>query len=83
MSDDNNCSDANINDHHFHYGYYVRGAAEVARKDPTWAQDSNWGGMVNLLIRDFANPDRSNSMFPFLRHFSPYEGHSWADGGGV
>ncbi|WP_254527900.1 glycosyl hydrolase [Natrinema gelatinilyticum] len=75
-------SGANINDHHFHYGYYVRGAAEVARKDPTWAQDSNWGGMVDLLIRDFANPDRSDSMFPFLRHFSPYEGHSWADGGG-
>ncbi|WP_254273136.1 glycosyl hydrolase [Haloarcula marina] len=88
-------SGANINDHHFHYGYYIRGAAEIARNDRTWAQDSNWGGMVNLLIRDFANwerPNRANAQspasnpkdsFPFLRNFSPYEGHSWADGGGA
>ncbi|MFC5368953.1 glycosyl hydrolase [Salinirubrum litoreum] len=88
-------SGANINDHHFHYGYYVRGAAEIARNDRTWAQDANWGSMVRLLVRDFANwerPDRSNTQspasnpkdsFPFLRNFSPYEGHSWADGGGA
>ncbi|MFC6954227.1 glycosyl hydrolase [Halorubellus litoreus] len=87
-------SGADINDHHFHYGYYVRGAAEVARHDPTWAEDANWGGMVELLVADYANwkrPDRSNALdpasnphdsFPFLRNFSPYEGHSWASGSG-
>ncbi|WP_267643157.1 glycosyl hydrolase [Haloarchaeobius amylolyticus] len=69
-----------LNDHHFHYGYFVKAAAEIARTNPTWADDANWGGMVDLLIRDFANPSRSDSMFPFLRNFSPYEGHSWAAG---
>jgi endoglucanase Acf2 len=85
-------SGEDINDHHFHYGYYVRGASEIARHDSTWAQDSNWGGMVDLLVRDFANwerPDESASLdpannprdsFPFLRNFSPFEGHSWASG---
>ncbi|MFC7097137.1 glycosyl hydrolase [Halobaculum marinum] len=69
-----------LNDHHFHYGYFVKGAAEVARTDPTWADDANWGGMVELLIRDYASPDRDDPLFPFLRNFSPYAGHSWAAG---
>ncbi|WP_435365899.1 glycosyl hydrolase [Haloarchaeobius sp. DYHT-AS-18] len=69
-----------LNDHHFHYGQYVKAAAEITRTNPTWADDSNWGGMVDLLIRDYANPSRSDAKFPFLRNFSPYEGHSWAAG---
>ncbi|MFP8890254.1 glycosyl hydrolase [Natrialbaceae archaeon A-CW2] len=74
-----------LNDHHFHYGYFVRGAAEIARNDPDWASESEWGGMVDLLIRDFANPDRDDDSFPFLRTYDPYSGHSWAGGpsGGV
>lgn len=36
--------------------------------------------MINLLVRDAANPSRTDSMFPFLRNFSPYGGHSWANG---
>ncbi|WP_435320952.1 glycosyl hydrolase [Haloarchaeobius sp. TZWSO28] len=87
-------SGESLNDHHFHYGYYVRAAAEIARHDSTWASDSNWGGMVRLLITDYANwkrPDRTNAVdpvnnphdsFPFLRNFSPFEGHSWASGSG-
>ncbi|ODR80949.1 hypothetical protein BG842_00675 [Haladaptatus sp. W1] len=73
-------SGADLNDHHFHYGYYVKGAAEIARTDPTWADGINWGGMVDHVIRDFANPSHSDSMYPFLRNFSPYAGHSWASG---
>lgn len=69
-----------LNDHHFHYGYFVRAAAEIARVDPSWANDSRWGAMVKLLIRDFANGDRDDSMFPYLRNFDPYAGHSWASG---
>lgn len=69
-----------LNDHHFHYGYYLRGAAEIARNDPDWAAESEWGGMVDLLIRDFANPDRDDDTSPFLRTFDPYSGHSWAGG---
>ncbi|MFC7079341.1 glycosyl hydrolase [Halorussus caseinilyticus] len=69
-----------LNDHHFHYGYYVKGAAEIARTNPTWADATNYGGMVEHLIRDFANPSRTDSMYPFLRNFAPYAGHSWAAG---
>jgi len=74
-----------LNDHHFHYGYYVRAAAEIARNVPDWAGESEWGEMVELLIRDYANPDRDDDTFPFLRTFDPYSGHSWAGGpsGGV
>jgi len=71
---------ADLNDHHFHYGYYVRGAAELARHDPEWASDEQYGGMMDLVIRDYANPTRDHDMFPFLRTFSPYSGHSFAAG---
>jgi endoglucanase Acf2 len=73
-------SDKELNDHHFHYGYFLRAAAEVARHDPAWAKDDRWGGMVKLLIRDIAAPDRADPLFPFLRCFDPYAGHSWASG---
>lgn len=68
-----------INDHHFHYGYFVKAAAEIARVNPDWASDEEWGGMIDLLIRDFA-AGRDDEMFPYLRMFDPYSGHSWADG---
>ena len=71
-----------LNDHHFHYGYFIKAAAEVARHDPAWAADDKWGGMVKLLIRDVASPRRDDPMFPFLRNFDPYAGHSWASGHG-
>ena len=32
-------SDTELNDHHFHYGYFVKAAAELARLDPDWARD--------------------------------------------
>ncbi|MCR2806619.1 glycosyl hydrolase [Paenibacillus soyae] len=67
-----------LNDHHFHYGYFIKAAAEVARVDKAWAQ--SWGPMVNLLIRDIANTNRNDGMFPYLRNFDPYAGHSWASG---
>ena len=73
-------SDTELNDHHFHYGYFIRAAAEVARRDPAWAKDDRWGGMVKMLIRDIACGDRKDTQFPFLRNFDPYAGHSWASG---
>ena len=75
---------AQINDHHFHYGYWIRAAAEIALRDPAWAAKDRWGGMVELLIADIVTTQRGSSEFPFLRNFDPYEGHSWANGlGGV
>ncbi|WP_435165842.1 glycosyl hydrolase [Paenibacillus glycanilyticus] len=73
-------SNDSLNDHHFHYGYWVRAAAEVARNNPSWASTANYGGMVNMLIKDFANWDRSDTSFPYMRNFDPYAGHSWASG---
>jgi endoglucanase Acf2 len=71
-------SDKPINDHHFHYGYFIRAAAEAARLDPAWAE--KWGPMVKLLIRDIASPERRDPMFPYVRCFDKYAGHSWASG---
>ncbi|MFF5426595.1 MULTISPECIES: glycosyl hydrolase [unclassified Streptomyces] len=73
-------SDTELNDHHFHYGYYVYAAAIVAQYDPGWAADSAWGGMVKTLVRDTANPSRTDTAYPFLRGFDVYAGHSWASG---
>ncbi|MGV3460126.1 MAG: glycosyl hydrolase [Flavobacterium sp.] len=70
--------DNNINDHHFHWGYFIHAAAFMEQYEPGWA--AQWGPMVNLLIRDAASWDRNDTMFPFLRNFSPYAGHSWANG---
>ncbi|GAB5557315.1 MAG: hypothetical protein SchgKO_15280 [Schleiferiaceae bacterium] len=70
--------DVNINDHHFHWGYFIHAAAFMEQFEPGWA--SQWGGMVDLLVRDAASPDRNDSLFPFLRNFSPYAGHCWANG---
>ena len=72
-----------MNDHHFHYGYWIRAMADIALRDPAWASDDQWGGMVNLLIKDIATAERGRADFPFLRNFDPYEGHSWASGVGL
>ncbi|WP_299123026.1 glycosyl hydrolase [uncultured Winogradskyella sp.] len=38
------------------------------------------GRLINLLVRDAASDDRNDTQFPYLRNFSPYAGHSWANG---
>ena len=69
-----------LNDHHFHYGYFIMAAATVARFDPAWASPQRYGAMVNLLIADVANTSRGSTQFPFLRNFDAYAGHSQASG---
>jgi endoglucanase Acf2 len=68
-----------LNDHHFHYGYFVRAAAEICRHEPNWCADEQYGAMVKMLIRDYAG-DRDDPLFPYLRHFDPANGFSWASG---
>ncbi len=68
-----------LNDHHFHYGYFVRAAAEICRIERSWCDDENYGGMVKMLIRDYAGGE-NDPMFPYLRHFDPATGFSWASG---
>lgn len=72
-------ADVALNDHHYQYGYWIRAAVEVARHDPEWAAPDRWGGMVELLVRDFASVV-ADEQFPRLRHFDLYAGHSWATG---
>ncbi len=72
-----------MNDHHFHYGYWIRAVAEIALRDRAWAARGRWGDMVDLLVKDIAHTERGSADFPFLRNFDPYEGHSWASGIGL
>ncbi|MGB0187922.1 MAG: glycosyl hydrolase [Aequoribacter sp.] len=72
-------SHQNLNDHHFHYGYIVRAAAEICRNDRAWCGQDQYGPMIELLIRDYA-AGRDDPMFPYLRHFDPANGFSWASG---
>ena len=76
-------SDTELNDHHFHYGYFIAAAATLAKFDPEWASDGQYGAMVDLLIRDANGYDRSDTMFPYLRDFDIYAGHDWASGHGA
>ena len=68
-----------IADHHFHYGYFVRAAAEICRVDLAWCGADQYGPMIELLIRDYA-ADTDDDMFPQTRNFDPANGFSWADG---
>ena len=70
--------DSNINDHHFHWGYFIHAASFLEQYQPGWA--AQWGDMINLLVRDAATTDRTDTLFPYLRNFSPYAGHCWANG---
>jgi endoglucanase Acf2 len=67
-----------LNDHHFHYGYFIAAAAAVARFDRAWAQ--KYAPMIELLIKDAACWKHDDERFPFLRHMDSYAGHSWANG---
>ena len=61
-------------------GSIIGAAAIVAQYDQAWAAESAWGGMVKTLVRDTANPSRSDTAYPFLRGFDVYAGHGWASG---
>ena len=73
-------ADTQLDDHHFHYGYFIHASAIQGLFDPSWIASAQWGGMATLLQQDIANYDRANTMSPFLRHFDVYAGHSWASG---
>ncbi|NLA52718.1 MAG: coagulation factor 5/8 type domain protein, partial [Alcaligenaceae bacterium] len=67
-----------LSDHHFLWGYYTYSSAVLAFYDEEFK--NNYSGMVEHLIRDTVNPDRNDPLYPFMRNFDPYEGHSWAGG---
>ena len=65
-------------DQHFHYGYFTIAAAYLGLQDPQWLKD--YGPMARLVAKEYANWDHNDKMFPFLRTFDVWEGHSWAGG---
>lgn len=70
-------SDA-FNDHHFHYGYFTYAAALLCMEDGDFARD--YGELLTMIAKDYANWDRNDRRFPFMRTFAPWNGHSWAGG---
>ncbi len=74
------CAIECLNDKNLTYGYWVRAAAIVEQFNPGWAANNKWGQMVEMLIRDVSNTDRNDVLFPFMRNFDVYAGHSWAAG---
>ncbi|MEW6367888.1 MAG: glycosyl hydrolase [Acidobacteriota bacterium] len=90
VPEDGFAADLYLNDLHFHSGYYIKVATEIARYEKShgisgaasWA--SQYAPMIKLLIKNIANFNRQGTGagpdFPFLRNFSPYVGHSWANG---
>ena len=65
-------------DNHFHYGYFTLAAALQGLYDPQFLAD--YGPMARLVAKQYANWDRNDTAFPFLRTFDPWGGHSYAGG---
>jgi endoglucanase Acf2 len=65
-------------DNHFHYGYFTLAAGLLAFEDPEWATE--YGPMATLVAKQYANWDRDDKEFPYLRTFDVFEGHSYAGG---
>ncbi|MDE6277271.1 MAG: discoidin domain-containing protein [Muribaculaceae bacterium] len=72
-------SDA-FNDHHFHYGYFTYAAALLCLEDADFA--AMYGELLTLIAKDYANWDKTDKRFPFMRTLDPWCGHSWAGGMG-
>ena len=47
-------------------------------EDPQFLAE--YGGMIRLVAKQYANWDRKDTRFPFLRTFDIWAGHSWAGG---
>jgi endoglucanase Acf2 len=69
-----------LNDHHFHYGYWLMSAAYIGLLDPDWLHQNGREHAFNMIVADIATTTRNAADFPFLRNVDIYEGHSWASG---
>lgn len=68
----------NLADHHFTYGYYTLAAGVLCAYQPDFAE--RYGDMIELLIRDYMNWNREDGLFPYMRNYDVFAGHSWAGG---
>lgn len=67
-----------IADHHFTYGYFMFAATVLATYDSEFY--NQYKDMIEMLIRDYANPSETDREFCRFRSYDLYEGHSWAGG---
>ncbi|MBE5957297.1 MAG: hypothetical protein E7254_00330 [Lachnospiraceae bacterium] len=67
-----------ICDHHFTYGYFMFGATVLATYDKQFYND--YKDMIEMLIRDYANPAQDDPEYCEFRAYDMYESHSWAGG---
>lgn len=67
-----------FNDHHFHFGYFLYASALLCLEDKEFAED--YGGLIKMIAQDYANWDRNDKRFPFLRTLDIWAGHSYAGG---
>lgn len=68
---------AEINDHHFTHGYLVFASAIVAMFDEVYY--NSYKDIINFFLMDYASP-KENNLYPVLRQFDHWAGHSWANG---
>lgn len=66
-------------DHMFHYGYYIYGAAVLARFDSQWR--AKYKEPVNTLVRDIANASLDDKRFPITRTYDWFRMQNVADAG--
>ena len=72
------------NDHHFHYGYVLYAAALLGRRNPQFI--SQYGHHIDAIFFDvtYNTADiigkKDQAHFPFARHKSWFDGHSFASG---
>ncbi|MEZ0264614.1 MAG: glycosyl hydrolase [Phycisphaerae bacterium] len=67
-------------DHHFHLGYFTFASGVLGQLQPDFIEQ--YGEMARLVAKEYANYDRKDARFPFLRTFDIWRGHSFADGKG-
>ena len=80
-SDDAFSTGTHLSDHHFTHGYLVFASAVLAMHDSTFLD--SYKDIVSLLLKDYESYDHSDDeMYPYLRTFDTYAGHSWSDGFG-
>ncbi|RKP06160.1 glycosyl hydrolase family 81-domain-containing protein [Thamnocephalis sphaerospora] len=73
---------AYYHNHHIHHGYFVHAAAALARHRPDWWTAHRSAVLSICMDYFYMSSDRATSRNPFprLRHFDPYDGHSWSNG---
>jgi endoglucanase Acf2 len=69
---------AQFTDNHFHYGYLILACALYGMVDPDFL--NQYGPMIRLVAKQYANWDRQDVSLPFFRTFDPWIGHSYAGG---